>query len=156
MTNVPRIDEPDLFDEPGMANTLRVALLAMLGSAVAISALTMFLRWRHTPQLALMSTASCLVALVWSRSGRIRSAILLPLFNITYAILHLAARSDGIQNIGLAILPVLIILGSLVLTRLTLVLFTAAEILAIVAMLAIRYFVLSTSGRCAGSSEAKR
>ena len=142
MTNVPRVDEPNLFDEPGMANTLRVTLLAMLASALAISALTLFLRWRHTPQLALMSAASCLVALVLSRSGRIRSAMLLPLLSITYAILHLAARSDGIQNIGLAILPVLIMLGSLVLDRLTLVFFTAAEILAIVAMLAIRYFVL--------------
>ena len=142
MTKFPRIDGPNLFDERGMASTLRVTLLAMLSSAVAISAFTLFLRWRHTPQLALMSAASCLVALVWSRFGRIRSAMLLPLFSITYAILHLAARSDGIQNIGLAILPVLIILGSLVLSRLALVLFTAAEILAIVAMLAIRYFVL--------------
>jgi PAS domain S-box-containing protein len=142
MTNVPQVDEPNFFEEPGMANTLRVTLVAMLVSALAISALTLFLRWRHTPQLALMSAASCLVALVLSRSGRIRSAMLLPLLSITYAILHLAARSDGIQNIGLAILPVLILLGSLVLDLLTLVFFTAAEILAIAAMLAIRYFVL--------------
>jgi PAS domain S-box-containing protein len=142
MTNIPRVHAPDLFDEPGMANTLRVTLLAMLASALAFSALTLFLRWRHAPQLALLSAASCLVALVLSRSGRIRPAMLLPLLSITYAILHLAARSDGIQNIGLAILPVLIILGSLVLSRLTLILFTAGEILAIVVMLAIRYFVL--------------
>jgi hypothetical protein len=61
---------------------------------------------------------------------------------ITYAVLTLAVRSDGIQNIGLAILPVLILVGSLVLDRLTLVFFTASIILAVVGMLAIRYFVL--------------
>src|SRR4051794_12036975 len=107
MTNVPRVDEPNLFDEPGIAKTLRVTILAMLASALAFSALTLFLRWRQTPQLALMSAASCLLALVLSHSGRIRSAVLLPLLSTTYAILHLAARSDGIQNIGLSILPFL-------------------------------------------------
>lgn len=142
MTNVPRVDELNIFNEPGMANTLRVTILALLASALGISALTLFLKWRQTPQLALMSAASCFVALALSRSGRIRSAILLPLFGITYAVLHLAARSDGIQNIGLAILPVLIMLGSQVLDRLTLVFFTAAEILGVMAMLAIRYFAL--------------
>ena len=102
MTNVPRVDEPNLFDEPGMVNTLRVTLVAMLTSALAISALTLFLGWRHTPQLALVSAASCLVALVLSRFGRMRSAMLLPLLSITYAILHLAARSDGCSGRDLA------------------------------------------------------
>jgi PAS domain S-box-containing protein len=67
---------------------------------------------------------------------------MLPVLSITYAVLHLAARSDGIQNIGLAILPVLIMVGSLVLDGLTLIFFTAGIILAVVGMLAIRYFVL--------------
>jgi hypothetical protein len=97
---------------------------------------------QNTPQLALVAGVSSLAALVLSRSGRIRTAMMLPLLCIIYAVLHLAVRSDGIQNIGLAILPVLILVGSLVLDRLTLVFFTASIILAVVGMLAIRYFVL--------------
>jgi two-component system cell cycle sensor histidine kinase/response regulator CckA len=142
MTNVSPVAEPNLFDEPSIAHALRVTLVALLASALAISALTLLLRWRLTPQLALAAGASSLVALVLSRSGRIMPAIMLPLLSITYAVLHLAARSDGIQNIGLAILPVLIMVGSLLLDRLMLVFFTAGTILAVVGMLAIRYFVL--------------
>jgi PAS domain S-box-containing protein len=68
--------------------------------------------------------------------------MMLPLLSITYAVLHLAARSDGIQNIGLAILPVLITLGSLIFERRTLVFFTAGIIFSVAGMLLIRYFVL--------------
>ena len=142
MTNVSRVAEPNFFDQPSIAHALRVTLVAILASALAISVVTLLLRWRLTPQLALAAGASSLVALVFSRSGGIRPAMMLPLLTITYAVLHLAARSDGIQNIGLAILPVLIMVGSLLLDRLMLVFFTAGTILAVVGMLAIRYFVL--------------
>ena len=142
MTASSRADELNLIDGPGVAHILRVTLLATIAFAFAVSAFTLLLRWRLTPQLALVAGASALVALLLSRSGRIRLAMMLPLLTISYAVLHLAARSDGIQNIGLAILPVLIMLGSLVLDRLRLVLFTAGIILAVGGMLAIRYFVL--------------
>jgi hypothetical protein len=68
--------------------------------------------------------------------------MMLPLSTIAYAVLHLAGRSDGIQNIGLAILPVLITMASLLLDRLMLVFFTAGTVFAVSGMLAIRYFVL--------------
>ena len=142
MTSAARVSEPDFFDEPAIARALRVTLLAILASAVAISALTLLLRWRLTPQLALMAGASSLIALVLSRYGRIKPAMMLPLLSIIYVVLHLAARSDGIQNIGLAILPVLIMVSSLVLERRMLLLFTAGIILSVAGMLAIRYFVL--------------
>src|SRR6516162_7544891 len=139
MTSAVRVSEPNFFDEPTIAHVLRVTLVAILASALAISAVTLVLRWRLTPQLSLIAGASSLVALVLSRSGRIRPAMMLPLLSITYAVLHLAARSDGIQNIGLAILPVLIILGSLVFDRRTLIIFTAGIILSAAGMLAVRY-----------------
>jgi hypothetical protein len=142
MTSIPRADEPSLLAEPSVVHALRVTLVIFFASAVVISAVTLFLRWRLTPQLALVAGASNLAALVLSRSGRIRPAMMLPLLFITYAVLTLAVRSDGIQNIGLSILPVLILVGSLVLDRLMLVFFTASIILAVVGMLAIRYFVL--------------
>jgi hypothetical protein len=66
----------------------------------------------------------------------------LPLLSITYAVLHLAARSGGIENIGLAVLPVLIVLGSLVWNLAMLVCFTAGTVLATMGILTIRYFVL--------------
>ncbi len=143
MTAKSRTEEFNLIDEPSVVHTLRVTLVALAASALAISAFTLLLRWRLTPQLAAAVSASSLVAFVLSRSGRIRLAIMLPLLSITYAVLHLAVRSDGIQNIGLAILPVLIIVCNLVVDRLTLVLFTGGIILAVVGMLAIRYFVLA-------------
>ena len=142
MTANSRADELSLIGEPSVVHTLRVTLAAVVASALAISGFTLFLNWRLTPQFAFVVSASSLVALVLSRSGRITLAMMLPLLSITYVVLHLAVRSDGIQNIGLSILPVLIIVCSLVLNRLTLVLFTAGIILAVVGMLAIRYFVL--------------
>ena len=68
--------------------------------------------------------------------------MLLPLLTITYVVLHLAARSGGIENIGHTIIPLLIVVCSLLLDSVTLVFFTAFEILGVAGMLAIRYFVL--------------
>src|SRR5215831_473956 len=99
-----RADELNLIDEQGVANTLRVTLVTILGSALAVSAFTLFLRWQLTPQLALLAGVSSLAALVLSRTGRIRPAMMLPLLSITYAVLHSAVRTDGIQSIGLAML----------------------------------------------------
>jgi len=142
MTSVRALDEPSIFDQPCIAHALRLTLLAMFAAALAISAVTLFLKWQLTPQLALAAGASCLVALVLIHSGRTRLAVLLPLLSIAYAVLHSAARSEGIDSIGLSTFPVLIVVSSLVLDRLALVLFTAGTILGVVGMLAIRYFVL--------------
>jgi PAS domain S-box-containing protein len=114
----------------------------MVASALAISAVSLFLGWRLTPQFAIMAAAASLVALVLSRSGRTGPAMALPLLSITYIVLHLAARSGGIENIGLAVLPLLIVLGSVVWNLAMLVCFTAGTLLATMGMLAIRYFVL--------------
>jgi two-component system cell cycle sensor histidine kinase/response regulator CckA len=142
MTTVSRVAEPNVFDQPSIAHALRTMLVAIFAFAFAISAVTLLLRWRLAPQLALVASASSILALLLSRSGRIRPAMMLPLSSITYAVLHLAARSDGIQNIGLAILPVLIMMASLLLDQLMLILFAAGTIGAVSVMLAIRYFVL--------------
>jgi PAS domain S-box-containing protein len=56
--------------------------------------------------------------------------------------MHAAVRASGIENIGLKILPVLIVVSGLLLDRLTIVFFTATAIVATSGMLAIRYFVL--------------
>ena len=142
MTSAARVSQPDFLNEPAITRALRVTLIAILASALAISALTLLLRWRLTPQLSLVAGGSSLVALVLSRYGRIRPAMMLPLLSIIYVVLHLAARSDGIQNIGLSILPVLIMVSSLVLERRMLLLFTAGIVLSVAGMLAIRYCVL--------------
>jgi PAS domain S-box-containing protein len=142
MISVPRAVETSLLDEPGIVQFLRVMLVATLASALAISVFTLFLRWRVTAELALIAGAASLVALVLSRSGRIGLAILLPLLTVTYSVLHLAARSKGIDNIGIGILPVLVVLGGLLLRQMMTLFFTAAVILAVSGMLAIRYFVL--------------
>jgi len=134
--------DPDLFDEPSLVHALQVTLSAMFASSLTVSVASFLLGWRLTPQLALIAAAACLVALVLSRSGRTRPAMLLPLLSITYAVLHSAARSGGIENIGFAALPLLIVLGSVVWNLATLVCFTAGTLLATGGMLAIRYFVL--------------
>jgi hypothetical protein len=135
-------DSPNIVDESALVHILRVTLVAILISALAFSAFALFLRWRHAPQLSLVVAVSSMVALALSRSGRRRPAMLHPLLTITYVVQHLAARSDGIQNIGHAIIPLLIVMCSLLLDGLTLVIFTVAEILAVAGMLSIRYFVL--------------
>ena len=142
MTGVQYVDEPKLFDQPSITRAVRVTVLVILFSALAISAVTLILKWRLTPQLAFLAAVSSLVALILSRSRRFKLAIFLPLVTITYAVLHLAARSDGIQNVGLTIIPVLIVVESFMFDGLLLVFFTAGSILAVIGMLAMRYFVL--------------
>jgi hypothetical protein len=142
MTNTSLANELGLFDEAGLAHALRVTLVAILGSALAISAMTLFLRWHQIPQLALLVAAASLVALGLSHSGRTKPALLFVLLGIIYVVMHAAARASGIENIGLAILPVLIVVTGLLLDRLTIVIFTATAIVATSGMLAIRYFVL--------------
>ena len=46
MTAYSRTDELNLIDEPSVLHTLRVTLVVILASALAISAFTLFLRWR--------------------------------------------------------------------------------------------------------------
>lgn len=104
-----------LVDEAGVLQALQVMFVATLSSALAIALFTQWLGWLQTPQLALAAGESSLVALVLSRSGHARLALLLIFVTITYAVLHLAARSGGIQNIGLAMLPVLIMMSTVVL-----------------------------------------
>jgi PAS domain S-box-containing protein len=142
MANNSGADELSFINEPGVAHTLRVMLLAFLAAAIAISVLTFFLGWQLTPQLSLVAAVSSLVALFLFRSGRLRPAMMLAWLGVLYAVMHAAARSDGIQNIGLVFVPVLIVVASLLLDRRLLVLFTAVAILATCGMLAIRYFVL--------------
>jgi len=142
MTTVPRAAEPSLVDEPRVAHALRVTFIAISASAVAISAFTLFLKWPLIPELALAGAASSLVALLLSHSGRIKVGMLLALLSITYAVLHAAAVNDGIQSIGLAILPVLMVVSGLLLDRRRMALFAVAAILATFGMLFIRYFVL--------------
>ena len=127
MSTNSRADNRNLVDEPGLANILRVTLFAILFSALAFSVFTLFLRWRHAPQLSLVVAASSLLALWLSRSGR-RAVTLLPLLTITYVVQHLAARSGGIENIGHTIIPLLVVVSSLLLDSVTLVFFTAFEI----------------------------
>ena len=67
--------------------------------------------------------------------------MLLALLGIAYTVLHAAVRFDGMQSIGLAILPFLIVLCALLLTRLMIVFFTVGVILTVFGMLATRYFV---------------
>jgi hypothetical protein len=70
MTANSRADEAILTEELGYEHTLRVFLLAVFASALAVSAFTLFLRWPLIPQIALAVAASTSVALVLSRSGR--------------------------------------------------------------------------------------
>jgi PAS domain S-box-containing protein len=142
MTSSLGVDETNLFDDAGIADALRITLMVMTASALVISAVTVFLGWRLAPQLALLASASCLVPLASSRFGQMRLAMLFPFATIVYVVLHLAARSEGIGNIGLAVLPVLIMMGAVVLDRRMLVVFCTGTILAVAGMLAIRYFVL--------------
>jgi len=83
-----------------------------------------------------------LIAIVLSRSGRVRPAMLLALLGIAYKVLHAAVKFDGMQSIGLAILPFRIVLCALLLTRLMIIFFTVGVILTVLGMLATRYFVL--------------
>lgn len=142
MTEIPRAYEPNLIDQPAVAQALRVMLMAMFLGALAISALALTLRWRQAPRVALIAAAASLVALLSSRSGWRRHTMLFALLSMTYAVIHLAARSEGVNNIGLAILPVLIVVCSLLLDRLKIIITTTTIILAVVAMLFVRYFVL--------------
>jgi hypothetical protein len=116
-------------------------LIVMLVSSIAIAAFTLYLGWHLTPRFCLAAAASCLAPLLINRSGGIRRSMLIPLLTITYVVLHLATKNEGLHNIGLVILPVLITVGSLVLDRLSHILLTVVLNLAVFAMLAIRYFV---------------
>ena len=49
MTSIPRADEPNLADEPGLAHAFQVVLVSLLASSLAVSAFTLFPRWPLIP-----------------------------------------------------------------------------------------------------------
>jgi PAS domain S-box-containing protein len=143
MTGDPRSVEPKLVDQPGVARALELTLIGTIVAAIAVFAVTLFaLGWPMVPRLAVAIALAAVVALAMGRSGWRRSGILLTLFTVGYCVLYAAAWNDGMQSIGLAVIPVLIIVGSLLLGRLMFALFCAAAFVATVGMLAIRYYVL--------------
>jgi PAS domain S-box-containing protein len=143
MTENSRVVERRLIDEPGVARALQITLLASLSSALAVFVVARILfRWPMVPRLALAAAGSCLAALALSRSRWKSTGILVALAGIAYCVLHAAAVNDGMQSIGLAAVPVLIIIGGLVLDRWRFAVLSAAAVLATVGMLAIRYYVL--------------
>src|SRR5438128_7084454 len=112
MTGNSRVVEPDLVDQPGIARALQVTFVSTLASALAVFVVSLFLlRWPMVPRLALVAAASSVVALAVNRSRWKRAGILLALAGLGYCVLHAAAWNDGMQSIGLAAIPVLIIIG---------------------------------------------
>ena len=132
----------NLVDEPGVAYVLRVTIAAVFICCLAIAVFTLFLGWTVVPLLCLAAAASTLIALMLARSGRTRAGVLLTLAAIGFVVMYISARNDGMQNIGLAVVPVGIVVGSVLLDRLKLVLFTAAALGGTFAMLAVRFWLL--------------
>src|SRR5215471_13435507 len=141
MPSVRRAGDPHFYDQPSTQRALRVMLGAMFICSLAIAVFTFALGWRLTPRFSLAAAASCLLALVIGRSGRIRKVILLPLLTIAYVVLHLAANNRGIHSGGLVIIPVLIMVGSRVLDRWPLIAFAAFVNVGVFAMLAFQHLV---------------
>src|SRR6476660_9632883 len=106
----PRAEILNFVDESEWVPTLRFMILALLASALTTSALAFLLRWAVIPQLCLLGAGSLAVAFALFRSGRFRSAVWLTAATGIYVVMHAAARRDGIQSIGLAFVPVLIVL----------------------------------------------
>jgi PAS domain S-box-containing protein len=139
-----RAGDRDFVDEPSLARALQVTLYGALGCALVIALFTALLGWPIVPLLALAAAGSVAAALWMGRSGRRRSGILLVVAVITFAVMVAATRNDGIQNVGLAVLPVVIVASSLLLDRLTIIFVTATAILSAMTMLALRYYVFRT------------
>ena len=137
----PFTKDPHFCDSPDIQRALRVTLIALLISAIAIAAFTLLVGWRVTPLYCLGAAASCIPPLVMSRYGRMRQTMMVPMLGITYVVLYLASKNEGIHNVGLTMLPVLIMVGCIVLERVPLVIFVVILNLAVCGMLAIRYFV---------------
>jgi len=138
-----RRDRRNLIDEPSVARALQVTLVAILVSSLTVFAFTLvLLRWWLTAQLSLVVAAAALLGVVLSHYGRRRAAVLTTFGAISYAVLHASARNDGMQNVGLATVPILIVLASLLLDRLMFATVFTVAMLATIGMLAIRYYVL--------------
>src|SRR5690242_20476964 len=109
--------EANPYVEPSLTHTLRLTLVAALASSLAIAAFTLILKWPLVPRLSILAAALILMALLLSHSGRVRPTVLFALAGIAYAVLYAAAKTDGIQSIGLATVPVLVVVSSLLLDR---------------------------------------
>jgi hypothetical protein len=132
----------NLVEQSSVANALRFTLVAFLYSALLVALVGFLLRWSRVSWLALIAAGLTAVAVVLDRSGYTRSGMVVAFIAIEYAVMHVAAVNHGIENIGLAIVPALIVIASLVLGRVSLILFTIGSLLSTAAMLAVRYNVL--------------
>jgi two-component system cell cycle sensor histidine kinase/response regulator CckA len=142
MGSSPLAEGRRLVDEPSIARALQLTAAGALIFALTVSGVTALLGWSTVPRLCLIAAASAVAALAFGRAGRIRTGFLLLCAGVSYTVLHAAATHDGVQSIGLTILPVLIVVASLLLERLRLVLFSAGVILSAAGMVAIRVQVL--------------
>ena len=71
----PRTEAWNVLDDSERVRTVRLMILALLASALTISALAFLLGWAVIPQICLVGAGSLAVAFALFRSGRFRSAV---------------------------------------------------------------------------------
>src|SRR5688572_32265597 len=107
----------NLVEHSSVANALRITLVAFFCSALLVSLVGFVLRWSTVSWVALIAAALTAVGVALHRSGHTRRGMLVALIGVGYAVMHAAAVNHGIQNIGLAVVPALIVMASLVVGR---------------------------------------
>jgi PAS domain S-box-containing protein len=106
-----------VFEDPArIRKTLNGLLGAFFLGSVAILILSLVVDWVTTIRLALGSTIAFAAIIVIHRRGHPREASLLALITIGVVALAGVATGDGIHDAAIALLPIIIALGSIVLS----------------------------------------
>jgi PAS domain S-box-containing protein len=107
-----------VFEDPErIRTTLNRLFGAFLAGSIAVIVLSLAIDWTMALRLSVISAVSfCFIILV-HRSGRPREASLLAILTITGVSLAGVVTGDGVHDASIILLPVIIALGSLVLSR---------------------------------------
>jgi len=107
-----------VFEDPARIYKILNGLFGIiLVGSVAIALASLVVSWQTAFRLSVISTLSFTAIIFIHRAGRPREASLLALFTITAVSLVGIVLGDGIHDTAIVLLPIVIALGSLVLSR---------------------------------------
>lgn len=124
-----------------LRSTVAFAILALVVSSALRLVTALFLDWRLAAALSTCSLAGGLAGLWLTRRGRPRTGLVLVVITATTTCAASAYLQDGIRNIALPIIPVLIVFAGLLLDRRLLLLVTGYAVAAAIAMVTVRWLL---------------
>jgi len=124
-----------------VAASVQLVLIAVGFGSLLNLVTALVLHWNLASMLGAICIAVTILSLLVARAGWSSKALVMALMSVVVVCCYSAYAQDGIRNIALPMLPVLVVIASLLLSRLILLVVTLFASIGLVLMMSLRWLV---------------